>query len=296
MDNEEVIFYAELESWGVKREPVETGHDRLPADRLTGQLQAIFVLRQPLHVGSGALEPPAHLGLEARFPLVKSFFRANQNLRIPGTSLKGVFRSLVEMITDSCAPASGKDACRFRDSNSRLCPACRIFGAMGYQGLVRFEDGKFYKGWKHAIQEIPPQYQPRRHPGWRRYYPHRLIERRPPTWPLEVILPGAQFLLTAGFENLAPGDLGLVLIALGAGEWKLCPKVGAGKNSGLGAIQMQELSVQAIDVRRTYQQFQTIWKEVPVKSLIEAAQAEIQDEALQSLQQDLGCAALSKEA
>ena len=65
---------------------------------------------------------------------------------IPGSSLKGAIRSVVEAISESCVSKTVK---KVRDAfpteykffnecqQDNLCVACRMFGAMGFQGKYR---------------------------------------------------------------------------------------------------------------------------------------------------------------
>lgn len=283
----------------------ERAHLRLSSDRLTGRLSAELEALQPLHVSSGALLPPKTLGLAApNVPLVKAFARKGDERIIPGSSLKGVLRSLVELFTYSCVCKTrarwGGDRhrygeCRY-DSKSRhgdLCPACKLFGAMGYQGQVRFDDAPQRAG-ENQLHLIPPQYQPRLDRNLRRYYPHALIDDRAPTWPLEVATVGARFALSAQFTNLTEGELGLLLIALGQEPWALCPKVGAGKSSGLGAVRIEGLEVERWQTDQAYKAFDSTdaWKPVDVEACIEAATPLIRMDALGALARDLACAAI----
>jgi CRISPR/Cas system CSM-associated protein Csm3 (group 7 of RAMP superfamily) len=289
-------FYAETPQEPTDRQKVEMGHDSLNPDRLTGQIEALVKLRQPVHVGSGMIVPPRELGLESSYPLVKAFFRSDKHLRIPGTSLKGAIRSLVEMYTASCAPASGdRDSCRYKDERSPLCLACRIFGAMGYQGRLHFEDGRFGRGkWQSAVKDVPPQYGSKPHAGMRRYYPHALVETREAKWPLEVVGPGVRFQIKGAFNNLSYGELGVVLIALGQGRWHLCPKIGAAKNSGLGAVEVTQLTVTALEVRAAYQSMAAQASPVDVARCLAEAEPLIDTVMLQRLQEDLGCQKLEE--
>lgn len=288
-DFENQVYYAEVQKWEADRQSVKHGHDKLDHTLLNGRLEAIYLVRQPVHVGSGMLVPPEKLGLTSDQKLVKAFFRFEKFHRIPGTSLKGAFRSLVEMYTDSCAPAT-KDgnACRYKNEKSTLCPACLIFGAMGYQGAITFEDGLFFKeGRKNAIRNIPPQFGPKAHPGMRRYYPHKLVDQRSPTWPVEVLLPGAKFLVKASFKNLSEAQLGLVLIAMGLGEWQLCPKIGAGKSAGLGAIQIQQSLIELFDPVKSFTQLEPQTEQVPPDKYIESAKGHLNMDILNQLAEDL---------
>lgn len=279
----------------------ERTHLRLTPDRLTGRLSAELVALQPIHIGSGALLPPEALGLDApNVPLVKAFARGDNERIIPGSSLKGTFRSLVELFTYSCICKirnrwKGNDRrrygeCKYDSKRHRgdLCPACRLFGAMGYQGQVRFDDAPQQAG-SNALYPIPPQYQPRADQDYRRYYPHELIDNRARSWPLEVATTGARFALSVQFTNLTEGELGLLLIALGRGSWALCPKVGAGKSSGLGAVLIESLGVERWQTDRAYRAFESAkaWEPVDVEICIQAATSLLRMDALDTLKRDL---------
>src|SRR5579884_3442398 len=76
------------------------GHDRYQEELLTGSIQGTLVALSPLHVASGSIE------LTGGQPsLVKAHFRCGDRPAIPGSSLKGAIRSIVEAISDppSCA-------------------------------------------------------------------------------------------------------------------------------------------------------------------------------------------------
>ena len=301
---------------------------RLNPALLTGRLSADLVTLQPLHAGSGALVPPEALGLEVPNPppLVKAFARRDGQRIIPGSALKGAFRSLVELFTPSCvcktkerkirrdpryqecrytlerrqrelypAPHTASTATTGEDNPERrqgeLCPACKMFGGMGYRGQVRFDDAPQQAGGISILHRIPPQYPPRPDPDHRRYYPHALVDPRERTWPLEVVPPGQRFALTAQFTNLSEGELGLLLIALGQGEWALCPKIGAGKSSGLGAVRIEALVVERWRPEKAYRAFDdtAAWEPVDVQRCIEQAgkQGLYFPEVLERLARDL---------
>lgn len=107
---------------------------------------------------------------------------------IPGTSLKGVFRSLAEAVGGGCfiTNPQGPRGYRFQDDQYKacsnvnsLCPTCRLFGMMEsragakvHQGLVSFSDADLLEGqevrtkavdillqgprWDHAIFYYTP--------------------------------------------------------------------------------------------------------------------------------------------
>lgn len=280
----------------------ERGHQQYTADRYTGQIQGTIKALQPLHVGTGLYVPPAQVGIESDVPLVKSFQAVDGRLTIPGSSLKGPVRSLVETITYACVNKPGHrwqkherdlfGECRYHSQRrqGKLCIACQMFGAMGYEGQIHFADAPQVAG-ETNVHFIPAQHQPQRS-NERRHYPHDLKDPNDPQWPLEVALPDSRFHLTIRFQNLAAGELGLLLIALGQSDPPICLKVGAGKNSGLGAVRFQELKVERLNVAMLYETYDSSTAPQPVDvSACLAAAKKLQrtDEALAHLQADLGC-------
>ncbi len=303
---ENIKYYRGIAPVQKKASPPENDrtHLQYSARRLTGRLHAELVALQPLHVGSGLLVPPEVLGLDAPdVPLIKAWMRkygadSPGAPFIPGSSLKGVFRSLVELLTEACVCKTkdrewGRSECLYDSKQHRgqLCPACKIFGAMGYQGQVRFTDATMLEG-QTALHFLPPQYEPRidqRNPR-RRYYPHSLIDpRADQNWPVEVVATGARFAFEGQFTNLSEAELGLLLIVLGQGKWALCPKVGAGKSCGLGAVRIENLVVERLDLRSAYTVLDetAAWKPVDVPACLTAAMSLARSATLETLARDL---------
>jgi hypothetical protein len=161
---------------------------------------------------------------------------------------------------------------------------------MGYQGRVYFQDAPQIAG-ENDIVFIPPQYQPQGDRA-RRHYPHALRDSRDPTLPLEAAAPGSDFDLHVAYRNLTQAELGLLLLALGRGEPALCPKIGGGKNSGLGAVAFRDVRVTAEDPALLYRQYDSdaAAQEVDVAACLEAAGSLLRDDgALEQLAADLGC-------
>lgn len=278
------------------------GHQQYTATLLTGTIHGTFTALQPLHVGTGLLVPPAQLAIESDVPLVKSFHQAQGVLTIPGSSLKGPIRSLVEAITYSCVNKTRRiwsrmereqyGECTYRSQRheGELCVACRMFGAMGFEGQVHFSDAPLLHG-EQGLHFIPAQYQPKGEEA-RRHYPHALQDPADPQWPLQVVQPRGTFRLQLRFQNLEAGQLGLLLLALGQGDPPICIKVGAGKNSGLGAIYVSEIQVNQVDVQTLYTDFASSAAQRPVDTAacLHAAGGFLRsDDALGRLQADLGC-------
>lgn len=276
------------------------GHLHYDRRRLSGRITGLFEAVQPLHVGTGLFVPPEAIGVESDIPLVKSFHQVQGRLTIPGSSLKGPVRSLVEAITYSCVSKTKNkkldrtrhQECQYQSKRhtGNLCPACQIFGAMGYQGQVEFTDSPLITG-KSAIHQIPPQYQPKGDQA-RRYYPHGLVDERGRIWPLEIAMPGSRFGFSVQFKNLTPAELGIILIAFGQGSAPICLKVGAGKSSGLGAIHFTEVRVQHLDFDQLYGELESedAWQPVNVQECLGQAHGLLREqEAVQAILTALAC-------
>src|SRR5690349_20617152 len=133
------------------------GHAELRKDRLTGRIDLELEALSPVHVASGLLV----LTGEARRPLVRELGRAGGVPVVPGSSIKGCVRAIVETISASCMRVTRArevprelEGCRDKD---RLCVACRIFGAQDFQGLVRFGDMRLSGDVRRGVEvvEVP---------------------------------------------------------------------------------------------------------------------------------------------
>lgn len=248
----------------VRRQSVGEGHRACAPGQVRGSIEATYEVLTYLHIGTGALT----LG-ESPYPrLYQPTFRTWRRNRsgdlkptaaMPGTSLKGAFRSVLEAITHSCVTAASRDAgsvptlCRLprRESESaELCPACRLFGTMGYQGKVTVSDALPLSGGL-VFAELPELWRPRsekRHrylladgtPKGRKFYFHGKV--REGTVPVEVWRSGSQLRVRVSFSGLVEAELGLVLLAMGyplaEGEPGLALKLGGHKPSCCGSVRL----------------------------------------------------------
>lgn len=122
-----------------KRSPIS--HSNFDKERLSGEIICTLKTKTPMHIGSGIYE----LGKEdVGYPnydgAVKAMVKEDGFPIIPGSSLKGAFRSITEAISYSCTLSPKGDvfrSCSIRDNND-ICVCCNIFGAMGFMGRVRF--------------------------------------------------------------------------------------------------------------------------------------------------------------
>ena len=237
------------------------GQDKLDARLLSGTLELTLCTLTPVHVGLGysdfikAGNQEYLAALQASKP-VRENDAVRRRYLIPGSSIKGAVRSIVEAITRSCIRITqsrhrpyipqGYGGCM---SVNDLCIACRLFGAQGYQGHVSFEDAVAPKGslvllgtpllWTPARggRGLPPRYLDRNHAKGRKFYRHA----SPPSGadPRACIKSRAELPLRIHFLNLSEAELGVLLTALGLHPKHSFPiKLGGGKPVGLGSVQV----------------------------------------------------------
>ena len=236
------------------------GQDKLDARLLSGTLELTLRTLTPVHVGLGysdfikAGNQEYLAALQASKP-VREADAVRRRYLIPGSSIKGAVRSIVEAITRSCVHVTRVKEWLIPDDNrpcgreKGLCLACRLFGAQGYQGHVSFEDAVAPKGslvlldtpqlWTPARggRGLPPRYLQGNQARGRKFYRHA----RPPTGadPRACIKSGAELPLRIHFLNLSEAELGVLLTALGQHpDYRFPIKLGGGKPVGLGSVQI----------------------------------------------------------
>jgi CRISPR-associated protein Csm3 len=271
------------------------GHDRYRGNLLTGTLQGVILARSPVHVASGQIELTGK-----QPPLVKAHFRRNGQPTIPGSSLKGAVRSIVEAISSppsclrvtrarSAEQPANVQACTEKE---RLCVACRMFGAMGYLGQVRFHDAVLEAG-EPVIIPTPSLFAPRTRErlyviggrvAGRKFYRHGTLARG--NVPLEVCPADSRFRLRVDFENLSQAQLGLLLIALGQGEPTLHPKLGGAKPACCGSVEIHVTAAQTVSARAAALDYDAAPQQADIASLAGATQL-VNRDVLQRLAQVL---------
>lgn len=134
--------------------PVRDGIDRkkpLTHEKfqgVSGVMQCSLENLTPLFVSRGNIGDP------------RQFMTRDNKPVIPGSSLKGVFRSLAETIGGGCCVTdSGQGECHqnFKacERAHQLCVACRIFGMMERRGNARVHQGKVGIGDAMMENETP---------------------------------------------------------------------------------------------------------------------------------------------
>lgn len=139
-----------------KQGPVD--HTQFRGNLYSGRLELQVTCLTPVHIFSGLYCQHRQHGL------YKVFARRGDRPVIPGSSIKGVVRSVAEAVSQSCAPrlpynndwlcgclpagnnvqCAGQGGRNNRTPVDQLCPACRLFGhssgQQGRRGQVAFSD------------------------------------------------------------------------------------------------------------------------------------------------------------
>lgn len=230
------------------------GHDKLHSDRLHGSISLSLKVQTAVHVSTGVVALGEDVG--QRTPLIKTMIEGESRvLMIPGSSLKGVVRSVYEAITNSTlAVVTGKYKDKIPNerlpcrNKKQLCPASRVFGALDWQGLIHFTDAKCEKA-ASVTGFMPSLYRPR--PDQRRayfmrgkavgrkFYYHAAQAVSGGDRGIPVQQAGTEYTFTTKlhFRNLTAAELGTLLIILGQdSKYPLALKVGGGKPVGMGTM------------------------------------------------------------
>lgn len=187
-----------------------------------------------------------------------TFLRGNV---IPGSSLKGLIRSVAEAAGDGCMVLSNAHGAKGFQQCSRqasLCVTCRTFGMMEtsrnadvHLGHVRFGDVRAESVQEETLR-LPSMWGPRPddHPGYhdpdggpsgRKFYFHHAIGPNT-SQDFEITARAAQkgstFHAEVAYSNLTREELSLLLYALFL-EPGVHHKMGLGKPLGLGSIQIE---------------------------------------------------------
>jgi CRISPR/Cas system CSM-associated protein Csm3 (group 7 of RAMP superfamily) len=258
------------------------GQDKLNPCLLSGTLELTLRTLTPVHVGLGYSDfiktgnQEYFAALQASKP-VREADAVRRRYLIPGSSIKGAVRSIVEAITCSCIRITqdrtqgrhrpyipqGYSGCM---SVNDLCIACRLFGAQDYQGHVSFEDAVAQEGFVPVVGtpplwsplgggedakrykrhgELPQRYldDTTRKARGRKFYYHRSVPSNEQTrreFDMRMCIEsGAELPLRIHFLNLSEAELGVLLTALGQHPDHRFPiKLGGGKPVGLGSVQI----------------------------------------------------------
>lgn len=234
-----------------RRRDAAPGHDAFR--HLSGRLEYDLVVVGFLHVSSGTYALPDEVGLQGGSPL-RDHYRVTADgettIAVPGSTLKGSARAVVEAVTASCIVSTRQRRDRLPDDltpacrpPAKLCPACALFGAMSRLGRVRFGDALLTTGGA-ALYAMPPLFRPLRQESryyfaadgkfrGRKFYYHGKLQRHVQGMPVEVITPRSRLSGWVAFDSLSEAELGLLLFGLGL-DGSFHPLLGAGKPVAMG--------------------------------------------------------------
>ena len=130
------------------------------------------------------------------------------------------------------------------DRENNLCVACRMFGAMGFQGNVAIQDAQHIEG-QIVTELIPSLYRPRRFEKddnnnlpMRKFYMHGEVASG--ETPVEACEADSKFEFLVRFNNLTKAELGLFFTALGLhSEYPFKLKIGGAKPVCFGSVNFQ---------------------------------------------------------
>lgn len=238
--------YAFVPEVRAHRKPLapEAGHERFAPQCYSGRLAYRLQALTHLFVASGRYALSKDVGFD-QGQVVRSCYRVAGRPAVPGSSLKGAVRAVFEAVTPSCAVTDHRESCRAQSGqNPELCPACAVFGAMGYLGRVRFGDAVWREG-QTELYHLQALYRPRRR-GGRKFYRHGRMQEDPNNEPIEVIPQGSFLEGALNFEDLSAEEVGALCFALGL-DGSFCLKLGGGKPACLGSVifDPQEIIVHA---------------------------------------------------
>ena len=219
----------------------------------------------------------------------KRFITRNGLPIIPGSSLKGLCRNLVETVVNGCfllfdgsyekhlVDYTGKLPKAFHKctSNGSLCIACRMFGMLEhgevFWGNVSISDAvtepdsysEHEPIYTAAMMGPKPRHETfyldpsKKHIAGRKFYfhsPNHLYTHHSKTLYNEYIRPlnaGSVFTFAVGFTNLRDNELAALLYALVL-EPTMRHKIGLAKPAGLGSVKIEIMKMTLIDYHQRY--------------------------------------------
>lgn len=229
------------------------GHDRYHNDRLHGKLVLKLTVKTAVHISTGIVAMGTDVG--DRIPLIKTMAQGReQQLTIPGSSLKGVIRSAYEAITNSTLAVASRKQDMPKErlpclNKKELCPASLVFGAMNWQGLIHLPDATCESA-KLTTGFMPSLYRPRPDQRkayfgqngkavGRKFYYNAVKALNGGDRGVPVQQAGTEYVFKTElqFNNLTQAELGTLLIVLGQDpKYPMALKVGGGKPIGMGSM------------------------------------------------------------
>jgi len=303
------------------------GQEGFKSDRISGKISLRLTVKTASFIASGVVAMGSDLSDKTRnIPLIKTSIEREQRLLIPGSSLKGVVRSTYEAITRSCLckvtkkyhkqiPSSYQECSINRQRNQvTVCPACQVFGAMDWQGLIHFTDAQcettgFSTGFMPSLYRPRPEerkayFNPQGEVAGRKFYYHGIKavdQGQQQGIPVQQAGKEYRFTTQLRFMNLTPAELGTLLIVLGQDSKNLIAlKVGGGKPIGMGTMVVDVTEIKRINSKQQWRDRYSSYDSPPdsltgnslkefIQTVIQTAHTQklVQDRQLQELKQVL---------
>ncbi len=211
----------------------------------------IIVKSNYLYVGSGSYD------FKDNIPYY-SFYRCNNKIAIPGSSLKGAIRVMLEALSNSCVSVRKKEElnekfrqCKFdeeKPEKDKLCPACSIFGTTGYAGRVSFSDAYPVQRINTKIVKIGELFPPKINYQKRKFYQHKkfIEENLKPernTRFVEAISQNSIFKFKLNFINLEESEISLLFYSMGLFQ-DYYIKLGGAKPRCFGTVEIKPIRIE----------------------------------------------------
>lgn len=281
------------------------GQDKFKSDRLSGKMALRLTVKTTAFVASGVVAMGGDVSNQTKsIPLIKTAVQSDQKLIVPGSSLKGVVRSTYEAITASCLCKTKADRAAIPDGyrecsdKTKLCPACQVFGAMNWQGLIHFADAvaaeiQFNVGFMPSLHKPHPErqgYYLNKKVAGRKFYYHaiRAVDKGQQRG-IPVLQAGKEYTFTTQvqFANLTQAELGTLAIALGQDSQNpIALKVGGGKPIGMGTMTVEVTEMELIRDRQGWRDRYSSYHSQP-ESLAGTQLQQFVQQAIQSAHQQL---------
>jgi hypothetical protein len=228
-------------------EPVEKSRFHPRKGDHNGQLCVTINILTPTHFGAGLLEFNEEGGT-----FTHKLNRENGKISLPGSSFKGMLRSVFEAVSESCILTDESDEYGRCSDNNNICPACEMFGRLGKKGLLGFSS--FVADSNPKLFCLPPLWPPKIiEPQKRKFYKHSSAYKKisdasscKEGAQYECLPVGAKLQGIVSYHSLSDDRLGGLLFALGLG-WKdknenkvtINHKLGYGKPAYFGSVHIE---------------------------------------------------------
>lgn len=209
---------------------------------ISGRINLNIHTLSPLYIGSGYEDSKDGM-------LYKTFLRYRGVPVIPGSTVKGVVRTISEAVSYSCIDvAKNGEKLPFENKKKCDCIACKTFGRMGYKGRISFSDFILEKGDIEIIKVaklMSPQikkgsmyYKGDKYRGIKFYRHGDYNALEAGEIPLETVLEKSVFKGQIIFHDVHEKQIELICYSLGLDE-SFYPMIGGNKPGYFGSCRFE---------------------------------------------------------